>query len=144
MNYHYKFEKILDVKEKEKDEALSAYKNAVQAFENVARELYALLKKKEDLEAHQAEKMKAGLSVQEIRHYRRFIDDIEKSIHYYQNLVMNARNRMNWYQQKLQEKNIEVKKYEKLKDKDYSRFLMKLKLQEEKQADEISTQTFYH
>lgn len=57
---------------------------------------------------------------------------------------MNARNRMNWHQQKLQEKNIEVKKYEKLKDKDYSRFLMKLKLQEEKQADEISTQTFYH
>lgn len=144
MNYHYKFEKILDVKEKEKDEALSAYKNAVQAFENVARELYALLKKKEDLEARQAEKMKTGLSVQEIRHYRRFIDDIEKSIHYYQNLVMNARNRMNWHQQKLQEKNIEVKKYEKLKDKDYSRFLMKLKIQEEKQADEISTQTFYH
>lgn len=35
MNYHYKFEKILDVREKEKDEALSAYKNAVQAFENV-------------------------------------------------------------------------------------------------------------
>ncbi|WP_018660062.1 flagellar export protein FliJ [Heyndrickxia acidiproducens] len=143
MNYHYKFEKILDVKEREKDAALSTYQHALQAFEDTARELYALLKKKEDLEAYQAAKISTGLSVREIRHYQRFIADIEKSIHYYQQLVMKARNRMNWQQQKLQEKNIEVKKFEKIKDKDYSRFLEKLKLDEEKQTDEISTQTFF-
>ncbi|GER71981.1 flagellar export protein FliJ [Weizmannia acidilactici] len=143
MNYQYKFEKILDVKEREKDQALSAYQNAIRAFENVARELYTLLKKKEDLESYQAEKMASGLSVQKIRHYRKFIDDMEKTINHYQQLVVKARNQMNWYQQKLQEKNIEVKKYEKMRDKDYSRFLEKLKMLEEKQADEISTQAFF-
>ena len=31
---------------------------------------------------------------------------------------MNARNQMNFYQEKLMQKNIEVKKYEKMKEKD--------------------------
>lgn len=144
MKYQYKFEKILTVKEREKDEALSTYQNAVKRFESVAEELYQLLKKKEELTDFQSQKLQTGFSVQEIRHYQRFTTNIEKSIHYYQELVVNARNTMNWCEQQLQEKNIEVKKYEKMKTKDFENYIDLLKLEENRQLDEISTQQFFH
>jgi len=143
VKYHFKFEKILDVKNREKEEALSTYQRSLQAFENVAKELYSLLKKKEDLEALQAQKIISGLSVQEIRHNQHFLAEIEKSISYYQQLLIKARNRLNWNQQQLQEKNIEVKKFEKIKDKDYQSFLQDIRTQEEKQMDEISNLQFF-
>jgi len=144
MKYQYKFEKVLTFKEREKDEALSAYQNAVKTFEEVAEELYRLLKKKEDLELFQAEKLQTGSSVQEIRHYQRFIINMDKSIKYYQELVLNARNRMNWCETQLVEKNVEVKKYEKMKIKDYEKFLEQMKLEEDKVTDEISTLQYFH
>lgn len=144
MKYQYKFEKVLTFKEREKEEALSAYQNAIKTFEEVAEELYRLLKKKEDLELFQAEKLQTGSSVQEIRHYQRFIINMEKSIKYYQELVLNARNRMNWCETQLIEKNVEVKKYEKMKVKDYEKFLEQMKLEEDKVTDEISTLQYFH
>lgn len=144
MKYQYKFEKVLTFKEREKEEALSAYQNAIKTFEEVAEELYRLLKKKEDLELFQAEKAQTGSSVQEIRHYQRFIINMEKSIKYYQELVLNARNRMNWCETQLIEKNVEVKKYEKMKIKDYEKFLEQMKLEEDKVTDEISTLQYFH
>ncbi|KQL54632.1 flagellar biosynthesis chaperone [Heyndrickxia shackletonii] len=144
MKYQYKFEKVLTFKEREKEEALSAYQNAIKTFEEVAEELYRLLKKKEDLELFQAEKLQTGSSVQEIRHYQRFIINMEKSIKYYQELVLNARNRMNWCETQLIEKNVEVKKYEKMKIKDYEKFLEQMKLEEDKVTDEISTLQYFH
>ncbi|MBB2478668.1 flagellar biosynthesis chaperone FliJ [Bacillus sp. APMAM] len=144
MKYQYKFEKVLTFKEREKEEALSAYQNAIKTFEEVAEELYRLLKKKEDLELFQAEKLQTGSSVQEIRHYQRFIINMEKSIKSYQELVLNARNRMNWCETQLIEKNVEVKKYEKMKIKDYEKFLEQMKLEEDKVTDEISTLQYFH
>ncbi|MED3649909.1 flagellar export protein FliJ [Heyndrickxia sporothermodurans] len=144
MKYQYKFEKILSLKEREKDEALSTYQKSVKRFENVAEELYQLLKKKEDLLDFQTSKLETGLSIQEIRHHQRFITNLEKSIKHYQDLVINARNQMNWYEQKLQEKNIEVKKYEKLKEKHFEKYLFLLQEIENKQIDEISTQIYFH
>ncbi|MBS4172518.1 flagellar export protein FliJ [Bacillus sp. FJAT-49736] len=143
MKYHYKFEKVLTLKEREKEEALSIYQNAVKTFEEVAEELYRLLKKKEDLEQFQAKKLQSGFAVQEIRHYQRFIVNMDKTISYYQELVLNARNRMNWCQAQLIEKNVEVKKYEKIKLKDYEKFLELQKLEEDKLTDEISTIQYF-
>ncbi|PTY85886.1 flagellar export protein FliJ, partial [Heyndrickxia sporothermodurans] len=110
----------------------------------VAEELNQVLKKKEDLLDFQTSKLETGLSIQEIRHHQRFITNLEKSIKHYQDLVINARNQMNWYEQKLQEKNIEVKKYEKLKEKDFEKYLFLLQEIENKQIDEISTQIYFH
>lgn len=144
MRYHYKFEKVLTVKEREKDEALSTFQSSVKTFEEVAEELYNLLKKKESLEQFQAEKLQSGFSVQEIRHYQHFIVNMDKSISYYQELVMNARNRMNWCEEQLLEKNVEVKKYEKIKIKDYEKYLELQKLEDDKRLDEISTLQYFH
>ncbi|MCR8848644.1 flagellar export protein FliJ [Rossellomorea sp. SC111] len=138
MNYQYKFQRILTLKEKEKDEVQEMYKGSIEKFETVAGKLYEFLKKKETLELHQVNKLQGGLSVQDIRHHQQFITNLEKTISYYQDLVIQARNRMNWYEEKLVDMNVEVKKYEKMKEKDFERFLQDIQSMENKQLDEVS------
>ncbi len=142
MQYNFKFEKILMIKEREKDEAQNIYTQSVKKFEEAAQMLYELLRKKEDLENNQSLKLVSGLSVQEIKHHQYFIQNMEKTISHYQQMVINARNHMNFYQEKLMEKNIEVKKYEKIKEKDIVSFTANLKQIEGKQMDDISIQQF--
>ncbi|WP_394232530.1 flagellar export protein FliJ [Niallia oryzisoli] len=144
MGYQFKLEKIMSVKEREKNEALTVYNDSVKRFEEVAEKLYELLKKKEDLESYQSMKLVSGLPVQEIRHHQQFIVNLQKSIEQYQQMVLNARNHMIFQQEKLMQRNIEVKKYEKMKEKGLREFLDEVKQVEAKQMDDISIQHFVH
>ncbi|MBK5497565.1 flagellar export protein FliJ [Peribacillus sp. TH14] len=143
MIYQYKFEKILTIKEKEKRDALSKYNAALKTFEKVAEKLYKLLKKKEDLLEFQQEKLRNGLSVQEIRHHQLFMDNMEKLLSHCQQEVIEARYKMNVLQEVLLVRNIEVKKYEKMKENEFLKFLDVIKEAENKQMDEISIRQFF-
>jgi flagellar protein FliJ len=142
MIYQYKFEKLLTIKEKEKNDAFSSYNKALKEFEEAAEKLYKLLKKKEDLLHFHQEKLSGGLSIQDIRHHQLFMDNLEKIIEHYQKTVIEARYRMTLQQDKLMEKNMEVKKYEKIRERDFQRFLDAIKETENKNMDEISIQQF--
>ena len=47
MTYQYKFEKILTVREKEKQDDYSKYTESLKKFEEVAGNLYEFLRRKE-------------------------------------------------------------------------------------------------
>ena len=142
MIYQYKFEKILSIKEKEKTDALAKYNAALKKFEEVAEKLYKLLKKKEELLEFQQEKLRNGLSVQDIRHHQLFMDNLEKLLSLCQQEVIEARYKMNTQRDLLMERNIEVKKYEKMKENDFLEFLDVMKEAENKEMDEISIRQF--
>ena len=143
MKYHYRFEKILDVKEQEKTESEIAFKESIQVFEEIATKLYELLKKKEDLIAYQQERLQVGSSIDEINHYSKFIDSLEKTIEDVQQKVVQARAKMNWHEQKLLEKNLEVRKYEKMRENDFERYKEDQQRIEAIQLDELSTIAYY-
>lgn len=140
--YHYRFEKVLTYREQEKNETESAYKNAVQQFEQVATKLYEMLKKKEDVVADQQRKMIAGFSIDKIHHYARFIDSMEKRIAEIQQEVVQARMKMNWYEEKLLEKTMEVRKFEKMREKDREHHRAEMEHMEAMRLDELSTLKF--
>ncbi|SLL36349.1 Chemotaxis CheF protein [Mycobacteroides abscessus subsp. abscessus] len=142
MSYQFKFEKILTIREREKEEASSAYNQSVNRFEEAAEKLYELLKRKEDLEAYQADKIATGLSVQEIRHHQQFVGNLAKTIEHAQKMVQNARNSMVYFQEKMLEKNMEVKKFVKIKEKDHTNYLALERAAEAKQMDDISLQQY--
>lgn len=142
MIYNYKFEKILTIKENEKSDARALYNESQKSFEQVAEKLYNLLKKKEEFIDFQQIKLSTGLSVQEIRHNQIFMDNLEKLIDECQKEVIQARQKMHFQQEILKEKNIEVSKYEKIKEKDFQKYLEVVKVAENKQMDEISMQQF--
>ncbi|MFS0782301.1 flagellar export protein FliJ [Bacillus sp. 1P06AnD] len=142
MGYQYKFEKILSLKDKEKKDAQAQYGHAVEAFEKAAENLYELLKKKETLHGLQQDKLVSGLSIIEIRHNQLFMDNLENLIAFAQQEVLKTRTQMNHMQNRLIDKNVEVKKYEKIKEKQYSKFVENIKQLEKIQMDDISIQTF--
>ncbi|WP_413365495.1 flagellar export protein FliJ [Lysinibacillus sp. 3P01SB] len=140
--YIYRFENILNVREQEKNETEIAYKEAVRSFEEIATKLYELLKKKEDLIAFQQERLVTGSSIDEISHYARFIDSMEKTIEDVQKKVVQARTKMNWQEQKLLEKNLEVRKFEKMREKDFETYKEEQLRLEAILLDEISSLTY--
>lgn len=140
--YNYRFESVLTYRELEKTETENEYRISVEAFESIATELYELLKKKEETLDNQQERMIKGFSVNKIHHVARFIDSLEKKIADVQQNVIQARSKMIWFEEKLLERRLEVRKFEKMKDKDHQQHRAEMEEQEAKRLDELSTMTF--
>ena len=141
--YTYRFSKILDIREQEKTQTEMAYKEAVKSFEEVATKLYEMLKRKEDLIGFQNERLTVGASIDEVTHFANFINSLEKTIEDLQKKVTQARVKMNWHEEKLLEKNIEVRKYEKMREKDFEAFQVEQERLENIRLDELSTMAYY-
>lgn len=88
---------------------------------------------------YQNERLQEGLTIDEIHHYGKFIDSLEHAIEDMQKKVNQARAKMQWYEQKLVEKNLEVRKYEKMREKDFSAFQEEQNRKEAQYLDEISS-----
>lgn len=144
MKFNYKFQHILTLREQEKEETFTLYGEAVRQFEHTAKQLYELLKKKETLELYQTEKLASGFSIQKIRHNQLFINNLTNTIDYWQNQVIAARNEMQYWESQLLEKNIEVKKYEAMRDKSLEAFMQALRESENNEQDEIATMQYFH
>ncbi|TFE03497.1 flagellar export protein FliJ [Jeotgalibacillus sp. R-1-5s-1] len=142
MAYQYRFERVLTVKEREQKEAEDRYRDAVASFEKIAQKLYDLLRKKELMEAAQADEMKSGISVISLRHGQHFLSNIEKSISYQQKLVIEARSNMQRHEHRLMERNIEVRKYEKIKERDLKQHIQLAESAEREQMNELSIVQF--
>lgn len=140
--YKYRFDQILTIRDQEKSELEISYKEAVHTFEEAATTLYELLKKKEDTITEQENQMKSGSSILEIHRYASFITGLEKSIELFQDKVAAARTKMNWHEERLLEKSIEVKKYEKMKEKDKRLFLEEQQRLESIRLDELASVRF--
>lgn len=140
--YHYRFENVLTYRELEKTETEVEYQSAIEAFELVATELYDLLRKKETTIAEQQAQMSKGSPISEIHHYMRFIDSLEKNIEQVQQEVIRARSKMQWYEQQLLERTMEVRKFEKMKEKDQMQYQYEQEAKEAQRLDELSTMTF--
>ncbi len=141
--YTYRFSKILDIREQEKTQTEMAYKEAVKSFEEVATKLYEMLKRKEDLIGFQNERLTVGASIDEVTHFANFINSLEKTIEDLQKKVTQERVKMNWHEEKLLEKNIEVRKYEKMREKDFEAFRVEQERIENIRLDELSTMAYY-
>ncbi|MGX9133664.1 flagellar export protein FliJ [Rummeliibacillus sp. JY-2-4R] len=142
--YKYRFDQVMNVKQQEKLQIEIAYKEATKSFEDVATKLYTLLKKKEDLIDFQEKKLAKGSTINEIHHYSRFLDSIEKTINETQQKVIQARSKMEWHKDKLLEKSLEYRKYEKMKEKDFKEFQKGQDRLEMIQLDELSSIAFYN
>lgn len=140
--YRYRFENVLSVREMEKSETEIEYQTATTDFERVATELYDLLRKKEQTIEEQQTHMMKGATIIDINHYMHFIDSLEKKIEKVQQEVIRARSKMQWLEQKLLERTLEVRKFEKMKEKDRETFKKEAEQIEAKQLDELSMTTF--
>lgn len=140
--YQYKFAKVLTIREQEKVETEIAFKESIHVFEKVATDLYNLLKKKEDTINAQNELLQKGLSIDNMNHYSKYLETLEKRNEQLQKEVNQARVKMNWFEEKLLDRTLEVRKFEKMKERDYEFFKQEQNRIETIQLDEISALKF--
>ncbi|ANX12285.1 flagellar export protein FliJ [Fictibacillus arsenicus] len=138
MSFQFSMEKVLTVKQKEKESIELELGEAVQAFESIAEEIYSLLKRKEDIENLSNQQFQQRIVVNDLQNTQRFLLSMSNKIKELQPVLQRARERMQVIQQKLLQQTIEVKKYEKLKEKQIHAYEMELTLYENKQNDEFS------
>ncbi len=109
--------KILHVREQEKQNAHMEQLKAVDYFEKVAKKLYQLLKTKEQAEQGLEKYMKTEVTITIIKEQSLYIDTLTKKIIALQQQVQQAREEMEIKQLKLTEAYVEVKKVEKMIEK---------------------------
>lgn len=136
------FAKLLDLKEKERNNAQKAYYQSMENFEDVAMNLYTLLKKKEDLEETYDTSLQGNMTIEEIRKQNRYIDTLTKQIRIVQNDVQKARQEMETKQNKLTDAYVEVKKYEKMIEFRQKERMEQLKKTENQMMDDISIRQY--
>lgn len=142
MSFHFSMEKVLSVKQKEKESIEQELGEAVQAFESIAEEVYSLLKRKEDIENQSNYTFKQKIVVNDLQNTQRFLLSMTNKIKELQPLLQRARERMQVIQQRLLQQTIEVKKYEKLKERQLSAYKVEVASYENKQNDEFSVLRF--
>ncbi|PID22630.1 flagellar export protein FliJ [Sporosarcina sp. P3] len=141
-SFYYRFDKVLNLREQERDETEMAYKEAIEEFEKIATQLYDQMKKKENVLEEQQQRMNTGFSIDDLHSYSRFINTLDLSIDHIQQEVMKSRSKMNWYESQLLEKNIEVKKFEKMKEIGKEQHDAEMEHIETNRIDELSTMKF--
>ncbi|PID02785.1 flagellar export protein FliJ [Sporosarcina sp. P2] len=141
-SFRYRFDKVLNLREQERDETEMAYKEAIEEFEKIATQLYDQMKKKETVLEEQQQRMTTGFSIDDLHSYSRFINTLDLTIDHIQQEVMKSRSKMNWYESQLLEKNIEVKKFEKMKKIGKEQYDAEMEHIEINRIDELSTMKF--
>ncbi|HET7629060.1 MAG TPA: flagellar export protein FliJ [Bacillales bacterium] len=144
MSFQFTLQKLLTVKENEKQHMERSYQKAYANFEKIAQTLYTFLKQKETIERLQAEGIQQGAVIGEIQKWQSNLDHVQKEIDHFQPLFQMARQEAERSKASLIEKSIDVKRYEKLKKLEYEKFLKKRKAEEMAQMDELSTTRFAH
>ncbi|WNB90402.1 flagellar export protein FliJ [Bacillus sp. NEB1478] len=142
MSFQFSMEKVLSIKQKEKESIELELGEAVQAFESIAEEIYSLLKRKENIENQSNLQFQQKIVINDLQNTQRFILSMTNKIKELQPILQRARERMQVIQQKLLQQTIEVKKYEKLKEKQYKSYEVSQNWQELKQNDEFSMLRF--
>ncbi|WP_185971010.1 flagellar export protein FliJ [Alkalicoccobacillus porphyridii] len=142
MGFHYSLQKLMDIKEREKETAESAYAEAVRTFEEVATTLYHLLKRKESLEADARARLEEQVSILDIQSMQTSMLFLQEAIQKQQLMTQQAREQMEWKQQQLVDASFEHKKHEKIREKKYMQFTLEEKRLDQMQMDEISIQRF--
>lgn len=106
--------KILRIRENEKLDAQKAYQQSMAFFENVATQLYTLLKRKEVAESSYESYLQKTIPIDKIKEQITYIENLNGQIIILQADVHKARSEMESKQIKLTDAHIEVKKFEKI------------------------------
>ncbi|MGM8211753.1 flagellar export protein FliJ [Virgibacillus sp. W0430] len=133
---------VLNVREKEKENAQIAHHHSQQAFEEVATKLYTLLKEKEMAEHSHESQLNTPMPIDQIKEQLAYINTLNAKIVELQKSVQKARADMEEKQILLTEAYIEVKKYEKVIENRVAEEKKLLLKNEQAMMDELSIQQY--
>lgn len=133
-----KLNKIITVKLREKDTAAQDVVLANLRYAKYEEKLEQLLLKQNQLQDYMNGKLQEGILIGDLVRNRQFMSELTKQIKHSQHLLEQANKTLSDKQNKLLEANIEVKKFEKLREKSITHTRYVIQDNESKALDEIA------
>lgn len=138
----FKFQSLMNVKEKLKEQKEVEFGKAVQNYEIEKNKLNDIDSKKTQAIVQLKANISNRVSAREVFEYNAYIDKLKKdSIAQHKN-IQKAEQEVERVRVELSEAIMEIKKYEKLKEKDLSIYNEEIKQKENAFVDEIVTYKF--
>lgn len=134
--------KVLSVREREKQKAQKEQIQAENEFTKIATQLYELLKNKELVEAKLQDGLSESSSIADMKNMSLYIQTLINKIPSLQEKVQEARKKMEEKQAKLTQAHIEVKKIEKMIENRKSDLKLAEARKEKMLMDEISIRQY--
>ena len=139
MGFRFKLQRVLDLKLKQEDEKKNQIETLMQAIKTKEDELEALISEKKQKEFSLNDNRKRGISILEIRNINQYLLFLDKKINTLRFEISSLESNLNQKRLEYLELQKERKTFEKLKEKDYEKYLYNEKKEEEKMIDQIVT-----
>lgn len=139
MVFTFKLQKILDLKLKMEDEKKNQIASLMQSLRNKEDELGVALNEKKLKEKNLNESRDKGVSVIEIRNVNQYLSFLGKRINTIKFEISSLETNLKQKREEYIELQKERKTFEKLKEKDFEKYLYNEKKEEEKIIDQIIT-----
>ena len=139
MGFRFKLQRVLDLKLKQEDEKKNQIATLMQAIKTKEDELESLISEKKQKEFSLNDNRKRGISILEIRNINQYLLFLDKKINTLRFEISSLESNLNQKRLEYLELQKERKTFEKLKEKDYEKYLYNEKKEEEKMIDQIVT-----
>ena len=139
MGFRFKLQRVLDLKLKQEDEKKNQIATLIQAIKTKEDELEALISEKKQKEFSLNDNRKRGISILEIRNINQYLLFLDKKINTLRFEISSLESNLNQKRLEYLELQKERKTFEKLKEKDYEKYIYNEKKEEEKMIDQIVT-----
>jgi flagellar protein FliJ len=143
MSFVYSFQKLLDLKEKEKEQAEMGYTKSRQALEKEDALLQKLVRDKEHMQHAIYQKTEANITLADLRNSYEYLDHMQQLIIKAHHTRAQAEQDMRHKQETLQQKALDEKVWIKLKENSHMQYTEKVKQQEQKELDEMAVARYY-
>lgn len=138
----FRFQKIMDIKENEKEEAKMEYAESLSRLREQEQELAHLLNLKKQWELRWNDIEKQPVSIQLLLEIQTYLRHLNQQIQKKRNKIFRAEQEADSFQQTLIDKSKELQVWEKWKDKSFLEY-QEVELQcEQKIMDELGLQQF--
>ncbi|WP_066321084.1 flagellar export protein FliJ [Bacillus sp. FJAT-29814] len=144
MSFQFRFEKILTMKEKEKESALNEMNVARKTKELAEQQLLQLVNRKESYLRDYQTSMRTSLTVTEIQEREQYLLFLNKQIERERTKVENLTRELALKNQLLLAKNQEEKMWSTWRDKSYDAYAENLKREEQSVLDEMAVIRYFH
>lgn len=141
--FHYPFQKILELKEKEKEGAQKEMAKAIQRQEKIELRLADLHDLYIAAQEQFAFKQEQGTVIVELRRIEDYVEHLRRCLRLEQEDCSFAKKNVDKKQEVLHDKLKEEKTWFVLKERQELEFINRSKLQEQKQLDEVASNRYY-
>ena len=140
--YQFPFQKILEVKEKKREQEEVNYAKILKQLDQESLRLTQLVDSKENLLSEIVDLQRNKVAIMAINQSQDYINYLNKQIASQKNNIARIKNSLSHKQQQLIELKVDEKKWVKLSEKKFREYQYAVDLEEQKETDEIALNSF--